>query len=148
MANVRVGEPAPQFTLRDEDNQEVSLSALRGAPVVLVFCPAEFSPICTNELCGIRDDYSAFEATGAKVFGISRDRAFAHKAFREKERIKHAFLADMKGEVATLYGCWNEQLGIAERLTVVIDADGVVRYVVHNPPLEARDHREAIAALG
>ena len=148
MANVSVGQPAPDFTLRDENNQEVTLASLRGTPVVLVFYPADFSPICTNELCGIRDDFSAFEAKGAKVFGISRDSSWAHQAFKEKEGRRHSLLADMKGEMARLYGCWNEELGIAERLTVVIDADGVVRYFVHNPPLEARDHREAIAALG
>ncbi len=147
MANVSVGESAPEFTLRDESNQEVRLSSLRGAPVVLVFYPADFSPICTNELCGIRDDFSAFEAKGAKVFGISRDSTWAHKAFQERERLTHSLLADTKGEVARLYGCWNEEHGIAERLTVVIDAEGVIRYVVHNPPLEARDHKEALAAL-
>ena len=147
MADVSVGESAPDFTLRDENNQEVSLSSLRGAPVVLVFYPADFSPICTNELCGIRDDFSAFEAKGAKVFGISRDSTWAHKAFQEREGLKHSLLADTKGEVARLYGCWNEEHGIAERLTVVIDAEGVIRYVVHNPPLEARDHKEALAAL-
>lgn len=148
MANVTVGQAAPDFTLRDENNEEVTLASLRGAPVVLVFYPADFSPICTNELCGIRDDYSAFEAKGAKVFGISRDSTWAHKAFKEKEGLKNALLADMKGEVAKLYGCWNEDFGIAERLTVVIDAEGLIRYVTHNPPLEARDHKEAIAALG
>lgn len=148
MANVSVGQQALDFTLPDENNQEVSLSSLRGTPVVLVFYPADFSPICTNELCGIRDDFTAFEARGAKVFGISRDSGWAHKAFQEKEGLKHSLLADMKGEVARLYGCWNEELGIAERLTVVIDAGGVIRYVTHNPPLEARDHKEAIAALG
>ncbi len=148
MDSVSVGQQAPDFTLRDENNQEVTLSSLRGAPVVLVFYPADFSPICTNELCGIRDDFATFDAKGAKVFGISRDSAWAHKAFKEKEGLKHSLLADMKGEVARLYGCWNEQLAIAERLTVVIDADGVIRYVIHNPPLEARDHKEAIAALG
>ncbi len=147
MANVSIGESAPDFTLRDESNQEVRLSSLRGAPVVLVFYPADFSPICTNELCGIRDDFSAFEAKGAKVFGISRDSTWAHKAFQEREGLKHSLLADTKGEVARLYGCWNEELGLAERLTVVIDAAGVIRYVVHNPPLEARDHKEALAAL-
>ncbi len=147
MANVSVGESAPDFTLRDESNQEVRLSSLRGAPVVLVFYPADFSPICTNELCGIRDDYSAFEGKGAKVFGISRDSTWAHKAFQEREGLKHSLLADTKGEVARLYGCWNEELGLAERMTVVIDAAGVVRSVVHNPPLEARDHKEALAAL-
>ena len=148
MANVTVGQAAPDFTLRDENNEEVTLASLRGAPVVLVFYPVDFSPICTSELCGIRDDYSAFEAKGARVFGISRDSTWAHKAFKEKEGLKNALLADMKGEVAKLYGCWNEELGIAERLTVVIDAEGLIRYVTHNPPLEARDHKEAIAALG
>ena len=147
MASVNVGEEAPDFTLRDENNQEVKLSSLRGAPVVLVFYPLDFSPICTNELCGIRDGFSAFEEQGAQVFGISRDSTWTHKAFIEKQGLKHSLLADMKGEVARLYGCWNEAAGIAERLTAVIDKDGIIRYLTHNPPLQARDHKEAIAAL-
>ena len=89
MANVSVGQPAPDFTLRDENSQEVTLASLRGTPVVLVFYPADFSPICTNELCGIRDDFSAFEAKGAKIFGISRDSSWAHQAFKEKEGLRH-----------------------------------------------------------
>ena len=110
MANVSIGESAPDFTLRDESNQEVRLSSLRGAPVVLVFYPADFSPICTNELCGIRDDFSAFEAKGAKVFGISRDSTWAHKAFKDREGLTHSLLADMKGEVARLYGGFREHV--------------------------------------
>jgi peroxiredoxin len=148
MANITVGQEAPDFTLRDENNQEVTLSSLRGSPVVLVFYPLDFSPICTNELCAIRDDYSAFETKGAKVFGISRDSAWTHKAFIEKQGLKHSLLADMKGQAAQLYGAWNEQLGLAERLTVVIDAQGIVRYVIHNNVAQARDHKEALAALG
>jgi peroxiredoxin len=148
MANVAVGQEAPDFTLRDENNNEVTLSALRGSPVVLVFYPLDFSPICTNELCAIRDDYSAFESKGAKVFGISRDSMWTHRAFKEKENISHSLLVDMKGEVARLYGAWNEAAAIAERLTVVIDGDGVVQYVVHNSARDARDHKEALAALG
>ncbi len=147
VANVSKGQRAPDFTLRDENNQEVALSSLLGTPVVLVFYPADFSPICTSELCAIRDDISEFESKGAKVFGISRDTPWAHKAFREKERLGHSLLADMKGEVARVYGCWNEQAGIAERLTVVIDEGGIIQYVVHKPALEARDHKEALAAL-
>ena len=147
MASVDVGQEAPDFTLRDENNQEVTLSALRGAPVVLVFYPLDFSPMCTNELCGIRDDYSAFEAKGVKVFGISRDSTWTHKAFIEKQGLKHSLLADMKGAVAQLYGCWNEAVGLAERLTVVVDKDGVIRYLIHNGLAQARDHREALAAL-
>lgn len=148
MAAVAIGQEAPNFTLRDQDNEQVELASLRGAPVVLVFYPADFSPLCTNELCGIRDDYSEFQSKGATVFGISRDSTWAHKAFKEKEKLGYSLLADMKGEVATLYGCWNAEFAIAERLTAVIDADGIIRYVTHNSPAEARDHAEAIAALG
>ena len=104
--------------------------------------------MCSNELCGIRDDFSGFEEKGAKVFGISRDSTWAHKAFIERDGLKHSLLSDPKGEVATLYGCWNEQFAVAERLTVVIDANGIARYVVHNSAIQARDHKEAIAALG
>ena len=148
MANVTVGQEAPDFTARDENNQEVKLSALRGSPVVLVFYPLDFSGFCTQEMCAIRDDYSAFQAKGAKVFGISRDSIFTHKAFKEKEGLTHSLLADMKGDVAKLYGCWNEAIGIADRMTVVIDRDGIITYVVHNNPGQIRDQKEALAALG
>ncbi len=148
MANVAVGQEAPDFALRDEKLQEVTLSSLRGTPVVLVFYPADFSPLCTTELCAIRDDFSAFEEKGAKVLGISKDNPWAHKAFIEKEALKHSLLTDAKGEVAQLYGCWNEQFGIAERMTVVIDKGGVVQYVIHNNAGTGRDHKEAVAALG
>ena len=147
MADVQVGQEAPDFTLRDEANQEVTLSALRGQPVVLVFYPLDFSGFCTTEMCAIRDDYSLFEGKGAKVFGISRDSVFTHKAFKEKEGLTHSLLADMKGQVATLYGCWNEAIGIAERMTVVIDKDGIITFVEHNGPGQIRDHKKALAAL-
>jgi len=148
VANVNVGEEAPNFKLKDENNQEVELASLRGSPVVLVFYPLDFSGFCTKELCAIRDDYSAFQEKGARVFGISRDSSFTHKAFIEKEGLKHSLLADMKGDVAKLYGCWLEAAGIAERMTVVIDKDGVIRYVIHNNAGQIRDHHEAVAALG
>ena len=147
MASVSVGQDAPDFTLRDENNQQVTLSALKGAPVVLVFYPLDFSPMCTNEMCEIRDDFSAFEGKGAQVFGISRDSVWTHKAFKEKEGLKHSLLADMKGDVARLYGAWNETVGLAERLTVVIGPDGKVRYVQHNGLAEKRDQKAAAAAI-
>ena len=148
MADVEVGQEAPDFTLRNEELQPVTLSELRGSPVVLVFYPAAFSGLCTSELCGIRDDFSEFEARGAKVFGISGDNPFALKAFREQEHLAHPLLSDIKGDVATQYGSWNEQLGVAERMTVVIDKDGIIRYVIHNQMGQARDHKEALAAIG
>jgi peroxiredoxin len=147
MANVKVGDQAPDFTLKNQDNEDVTLSSLRGKPVVLVFYPLDFSGICTTELCAIRDDYGAFQEAGAAVFGISRDSRHAHKAYKEATGIKHDLLADMKGDVAKLYGSWNEEMGFSERLTVVIDPDGTIIYTVHNPSGIARDHREAVDAL-
>jgi peroxiredoxin len=147
MASVSVGQEAPDFTLRDENNQEVKLSGLRGQPVVLVFYPLDFSPMCTNEMCEIRDEFSAFEDKNAKVLGISRDSTWTHKAFKESKGLKHTLLADMKGDVARLYGAWNEAVGLAERLTVVIDAKGVVEHVQHNGLAEARDQKATAAAI-
>ena len=148
MANVEVGQEAPDFALRDENNQEVTLSKLRGKPVVLVFYPLDFSPMCTNEMCAYRDDFSLFEEKGAQVYGISRDSTWTHKAFKQQHNLSQSLLADKKGDVAKLYGCWLEAAGVAERLTVVIDAEGVVRYVEHNSPVQPRDQKKAAAALG
>jgi peroxiredoxin len=147
MASVEVGQEAPDFTARNENNQEVKLSALRGKPVVLIFYPLDFSGICTAEMCSVRDDYSGFEQKGAQVFGISRDSIYTHKAFKEKEGMSHSLLADMKGDVAKLYGAWNEAAAVAERVTVVIDKDGIIRYVQHNGFGEPRDPKQAMAAL-
>lgn len=145
---VEVGEPAPDFTLRDERNQEVTLSSLRGTPVVLMFYALDFSPICQSENCALRDRFQQqLAAAGARVFGISRDSVWAHRAWKEQQRFTHSLLADMKGQVASLYGAWNEQLGLAERLTVVNDREGIVRYVLHHDIREERDHTEAIRVV-
>jgi peroxiredoxin len=148
MANVSVGDEAPDFTLRNESGQEVKLSELRGKAVVIFFFPLAFSPACTLEACAYRDDTSLFEGKGAQIFGISRDSIFTLRAFKEKEGLSYSLLADMKGVVAQLYGCWNDAVGIAERLTVVIDAGGKITYVEHNGPAQIRDQKNALAALG
>lgn len=148
MSAINVGQEAPDFTLRDENNQDVHLRDLRGGPVVLVFYRADFSPVCTDEMCGYRDDYSEFQAMGARVLGISRDTVWAHKAFRDSLGLTHTLLADMKGDVARLYGTWNEDLAVAERLMVVVDKDGIIRYLARNEPVKPSDPREALAALG
>ena len=95
---LEIGQEAPDFTLVNEDNEQVTLSGLRGSPVVLVFYTFDFSGICTNELCEIRDDYSGWSEAGATVFGISRDSRFAHAAFKQAENLSHSLLADLKGE--------------------------------------------------
>lgn len=148
MGDIAVGQEAPDFTLRNEKNEPVTLSALRGTPVVLVFYPLDFSALCTAEMCAIRDDFSGFQEKGATVFGISRDSVWTHKAFKEKEGLTHSLLADMKGDASRLYGAWNEAAGVAERMTVVIDRAGIVQYVQHNGFGEARDPKQAIAAIG
>ena len=84
---LEVGQQAPDFTLVDENNDPVTLSELRGTPVVLVFYFSDFSGICTAELCEIRDNYSSWMERGAKVFGISRDSRFVHTAFKQREGI-------------------------------------------------------------
>lgn len=148
MASVSVGQEAPDFTLKNESNQDVKLSSLRGKPVVIFFFPLDFSPFCTTEACAFRDDTSLFEGKGAQIFGISRDSTWAHKAFKEKEGLSYSLLSDMKGDVAKLYGCWNEAFAIAERLTMVIDRDGILTYVEHNGPGQIPDQKLALAALG
>ena len=144
---LEIGQDAPDFTLVNESNEPVTLSELRGTPVVLVFYTFDFSGICTAELCEIRDTYQDWIATGAKVYGISRDSRFAHAAFKASENLQHSLLADLKGEVARAYGTWNEGLGAAERLTVVVDKDGTIAYSQQNPIPEARDHSPVLDAI-
>ena len=148
MAAIEVGKEAPDFTLPDEKGQPVRLKDLRGSPVVLVFYVGDFSSVCTDEMCAYRDDYSRFEAKGARVFGISRDSVWAHRAFKESLGLTYSLLSDTKGEVARLYETWNENLAVSDRLTVVVDKDGIIRYVTRSELLKPRDHREALAALG
>jgi peroxiredoxin len=122
---VQVGQEAPDFTLRDEQNQPVTLSDLRGQTVVLMFYPHDFSPVCEGEFCSVRDMWSDWEGSGATVFGISRDSVWAHKAWKEQKSFKHRLLSDMNGDVARTYGAWNER-GFANRRTIVIDKSGKI----------------------
>ena len=145
---IAVGKEAPDFTLKNEDGQSVSLKDLKGKPVVLVFYALDWSPVCHGEMCNYRDDYSEFQSQGATVLGISRDSTFSHKAWKDSLGLGYSLLADMKGEVAKQYGAWNNDLGLSERLTVVIDKDGLVRYTDRSPDLKtARDHNKALEAL-
>ncbi len=144
-----IGDLAPDFTLPDQDKQQVTLSYLRGKPVLLVFFPAAFSTTCTAELCAIRDDFRAYERRDAVVLGISVDSTYALRAWRRDQGYPNTFLSDRwpTGRVARLYGVWNERDGQAERGSFLIDADGVIRFAVHNPSGEARDEAAYIAAL-
>lgn len=144
-----VGDAAPDFELVNQYGEPVKLSALRGQIVVLVFYPFAFSGICTGELCEIRDNLAMFEAADATVLGISVDSKFTLRAYAEQEGYSFDLLADFwpHGAVASAYGVFDPESGMALRGTFIIDGDGVVRYTVVNPRGQARDLAEYRAAL-
>jgi peroxiredoxin len=147
---VEVGSEAPDFTLRDEDGEDVTLSSLRGRNVVLVFYPFAFSGICTKELHDVTGLKDKFDQASADVFGISVDSPFALKAFKRDEQLTARLLSDFepKGEVARKYGVYLDQVGAASRGTFVIDKDGKIAYVMINGIGDARDQDEVVTALG
>jgi len=146
---VEVGQDAPDFTLRDENGEEVPLSSLRGRNVVLMFFPAAFSGICTKELHTATDLAEKYGAAGAEVFGVSVDSPYALKAFKRDEGLDARFLSDFhpKGKVAEDYGAYIPEAGVATRATYVIDKDGKVAYKAINHPGEMRDQDAIIDAL-
>ena len=136
---LEAGQQAPDFTLVDDENNKVTLSELKGTPVVLMFYPFDFSGTCTAENCEIRDNFGGWQAKGAKVYGVSRDSRFSHAVWKEREHFTHGLLADLKGEVATQYGCWNEAAASADRATFVIDREGKIALTMYNGR-DKRDH--------
>ncbi|WP_442855333.1 peroxiredoxin [Arthrobacter sp. B6] len=148
-----VGESAPDFELANQYGEPVRLSSFRGQNVVLVFYPFAFSGICTGELCEIRDNLVAFDDANATVLAISVDSKFSLRAYAEQEGYSFDLLADFwpHGSVAGQYGVFDAGSGMARRGTFIIDAAGIVRYVVVNPRGQARDlaaYRDALAGLG
>jgi peroxiredoxin len=132
------GSPAPDFTLSDQDGNRVSLGDFRGRTVVLVFYPADFSRVCTNQLNVYQEVLPQLGEQGAQLLGISVDGAFCHKAFQEHEGLTIPLLADFhpKGEVAKAYGVWSEDHGVAMRALVMVGPDGLVKWSYLSPPLE------------
>jgi glutaredoxin-dependent peroxiredoxin len=129
---VVVGSKAPDFTLTNQDREAVTLSQLRGQPVVLAFFPAAFSSVCTKELCTFKDSMAQLGKANAQVFGISVDTFFALKAFQDQQKLTFPLLSDFNKTVIRDYGVFNEDMiglkGIAKRATFVIDKDGIVRH--------------------
>jgi peroxiredoxin len=145
-----VGDRAPQFSLRDQDKQVVSLAELRGAPVLLVFYPFAFSGTCTGELCQLRDELAVYTDAGVKVLAVSTDPVFALKAFRDKEGFDFPLLSDFwpHGAVAQEYGVFNDTAGMALRGTFLIDADGTIAFTEVNSPGDAREQSGWKDAVG
>jgi peroxiredoxin len=151
---VEVGQAAPDFSLKDQAGNEISLSDYAGKqPVVLVFYPFTFTGVCQGELCEIRDDPSTFESADAAVLAISCDTRHAQAQWAEQQGFTFPVLSDFwpHGEVAKSYGVFNEALGCANRGTFVIDKDGTVSATFSSPDLgTARskgEYDEALAAL-
>ncbi len=135
---IEPGADAPGFTLRDQDGQKVSLADFRGGSVVLVFYPADFSPVCTDQLSVYQEVLGELEERGARLVGISVDGAFCHKAFQAHLNLTIPLLADFhpKGEVARAYGVWSEDYGISSRALVLVGPGGKVEWTYLSPPLE------------
>ena len=150
---VEEGRPAPDFTLTSDSGEPVSLSSLKGSPVVLYFYPKDDTPGCTAQACGIRDAYGEFEDAGAIVLGVSPDGEASHARFKEKFDLPFTLLADTEHEVADAYGVWGEKsyagktyMGV-NRSTFVIDEDGnVARIFLNVKPDEHAD--QVLEALG
>jgi peroxiredoxin len=130
-----VGQKAPDFSLNSTPDQKVSLSQLRGRPVVLVFYPADWSPVCGDQVSLYNEMLSEFGAYGAQILGISVDGAWCHAAFTQERKLRFPLLADFepKGEVARAYGVYDAQGGTSERALFVIDAEGIVRWRYVSP---------------
>jgi peroxiredoxin (alkyl hydroperoxide reductase subunit C) len=150
---IAVGTQAPDFTLRDQNNQEVTLSSFRGEKnVLLVFYPLAFTGVCEGEMCGVRDNLSAYQGDDVQVLTVSVDSVFTHKTWGEREGFDFPLLSDFwpHGAVADTYGVFDEDKGIANRGTFVIDTSGVVRFAEMNLPGEPRDQaawQKALADL-
>ena len=134
----QVGQKAPEFTLPDANDQNVSLKDLQGKPVILYFYPKDDTPGCTKEACSFRDYYGEIQAAGAEVYGASPDSPESHRAFIEKYNLNFPLLSDEDKSAAEAYGVWVERerdgqkfMGIA-RTTFAIDEKGNIAHVWEN----------------
>ena len=130
-----VGIPAPEFALPSTPDQCVRLSEFRGQPVVLVFYPADWSPVCGDQVALYNEMLSEFQDLGAQLLGISVDGVWCHGAFSQNRKLHFPLLADFepKGAVARQYGVYRESDGTTERALFVIDADGLIRWSYVSP---------------
>jgi len=151
---IEPGQEAPDFTLKDQDGNEVTLSSFRGNQnVVVVFYPFTFTGVCEGELCSLRDNLSEFDAVKAQVLAISCDTRHAQKQWATQQGFTFPVLSDFwpHGAVARSYGVINEQLGCANRATFVIDTAGKVVEAFESPnlgtPRERAEYEAALAKL-
>ena len=151
---VEIGDVAPDFELRDQHGSPVRLSEFRGKKnVVLVFYPLAFSGTCTSELCALRDSFPESNREDVELLTVSVDSVHVHRTWAEQEGYKFALLSDFwpHGNVAKSYGVFDDERGLANRGTFIIDKNGVVQWKVVNAipqPRDIADYQKALAALG
>lgn len=135
---LRPGTKAPDFTLPKTPDESVSLSDFMGKPVLLIFFPAAFSPVCSDEVSQFNESLAEFEDYDVQLIGISVDNVWSNMAFTEQRGLGFPVLADFepKGEVGRRYGVYNEENGIEQRALFVIDSDGVIQWSYLSPLLE------------
>jgi thioredoxin-dependent peroxiredoxin len=127
-SNLQEGSAAPDFTLPDSNGESWRLSDNRGKVVVLLFYPGDETPICTRQMCSVRDRWDDYAATGAEVVGISTNTVESHKSFAENHNLPLRLLADVDRKVADIYGAQSLIPGKVARSVFVIDGAGVIRY--------------------
>src|SRR5215468_8751022 len=148
--NIAVGQSAPDFTLQNQDKQEVKLSDFAGKKnVVLMFYPLDWSPVCTNEHACFVNDMKSFETLDAEVLGVSVDSVWSHKAYAEKMGIKYSLLADFqpRGAVAEKYGVFLADKGITGRSIAIVNKAGKITWFKNYDIPVVPDLNEVAAAL-
>ena len=135
MHSAQEGERAPDFALTATDGRRIALRDLRGSPVILAFYPADWSPVCSDQMALYNEVLPEFERHGARLLGISVDGRWCHQAFGEDRKLRFPLLADFepKGHVARAFGVYREGDGTSERALFVIDAEGVIRWRYVSP---------------
>jgi mycoredoxin-dependent peroxiredoxin len=139
---LEIGDPAPDFALRDQHGATISMSSLRGArSVVLMFYPFAFSGVCSGELAEIRENLSLFEAEEVQLLAVSCDPMFSLRAFADRDELRFPLLSDFwpHGAVSEQYGVFDAEKGCSSRSSFIVDKQGVLRWSVHNAMREARD---------
>jgi peroxiredoxin Q/BCP len=125
---MKINEKAPEFTLSDADGNSWSLAEHAGKTVVLLFYPGDNTPVCTKQMCSVRDNWANYAASGALVVGISTDSPESHRSFIKEHALPLTLLSDARGEVSKTYGASSWIPGRSARAVVVIDKAGVVRH--------------------
>jgi mycoredoxin-dependent peroxiredoxin len=150
---LEIGDRAPGFTLKDQNNQDRTLSEFHGNHnVLIVFYPFAFSGLCTGELDELRENLTEYQNSNVQVLGVSVDSVYALKVWSQQQRYEFPLLSDFwpHGEVTQAYGVFNEVAGMANRATFLVDTDSVIRFMEVNQPGEPRDQtvwKQALAEL-